>query len=324
LILATSSQMNKSDVCGIVVTYHPDADFPVRLGRVSSQVDAVIIVDNGSADAAVRMLHEIAENRAISLVLNSANFGIARALNIGIQRAADLGYHWVLLFDQDSRAHDGLLDLLLAVRESHSEKERLAVIGSGYRDLRNGSVEPNVDVSLDNQWDQVEWVITSGSLLSLAAYSAIGPFREEFFIDCVDLEYCIRARANGYCIINTRRSLMSHVIGAPTQHKVLWMKKWTTNHSADRRYYRARNDTVMLREYGNYKWGSWRIKSFFRSFRTCKRILLYEHGKAKKIIAVIHGWWDGVHGNMGPRSKLPPLEHKLAEKTADGTHLNGA
>jgi len=37
-------------------------------------------------------------------------------------------------------------------------------------------------------------VITSGSLLPLATYADIGPFREEFFIDFVDTDYCFRAR----------------------------------------------------------------------------------------------------------------------------------
>lgn len=303
--------MNKSDVCGIVVTYHPDADFPVRLSSVSTQVGALIIVDNGSTEPEVRVLREIAARSGISLMLKSENLGIAHALNVGIRQAATLGYRQVLLLDQDSRVHEDMLDALLIVQESHPEKERLAVIGSGYRDPTRGPAEPNSHSASGNRWEEVEWVINSGSLLSLAAYSVIGPFREEFFIDCVDLEYCIRARASGYRVINTRQSLMLHVVGAPTQHKLLWMKKWTTNHSADRRYYRARNDTVVLREYGNYKWGSWTIKSFFRSLRTVKRIVLYERAKGDKIIAVIHGWWDGVHGNMGPRRKLPLIEGRL-------------
>ena len=303
--------MNKSDVCGIVVTYHPDADFPVRLSSVSTQVGALIIVDNGSTEPEVRVLREIAARSGISLMLKSENLGIAHALNVGIRQAATLGYRQVLLLDQDSRVHEDMLDALLIVQESHPEKERLAVIGSGYRDPTRGPAEPNSHSASGNRWEEVEWVINSGSLLSLAAYSVIGPFREEFFIDCVDLEYCIRARASGYRVINTRQSLMLHVVGAPTRHKLLWMKKWTTNHSADRRYYRARNDTVVLREYGNYKWGSWTIKSFFRSFRTVKRIVLYERAKGDKIIAVIHGWWDGVHGNMGPRRKLPLIEGRL-------------
>jgi rhamnosyltransferase len=292
--------MNQSDVCAIFVTYHPDAGFPDRLRSISPQVGALVIVDNGSTDTEIGMLRGIVGNGTISLVLNSENLGIARALNIGIQRAALLGYHWVLLLDQDSLVHHDLLETLLAVCESHPEKERVAVIGAGYRDLRSASAEPNTRAAL---WDEVDWVITSGSLLSLAAHSVIGPFRDEFFIDYVDIEYCIRARASGYYVLNTRRSLMSHSIGVPTQHTLLWTKKWTTNHSADRRYYYARNDTVMLREYGNYRWGSWAIKSFLRSFRTCKRIMLYEQAKAGKLIAVFHGWWDGLHGNMGARRR---------------------
>ena len=54
---------------------------------------------------------------------------------------------------------------------------------------------------------------------------------------------------------------MSHAIGAYSQHSWLGMNKWTTNHSPDRRYYIARNDTVMLREYGNYVFGLWALKS---------------------------------------------------------------
>jgi hypothetical protein len=84
---------------------------------------------------------------------------------------------------------------------------------------------------------------------------------------------------------------------------VLWTGKWTTNHSPDRRYYFARNDTVMLREYGNYGALGWAWKSLCRSLRQCKRIALYENKKADKIAAVIHGWWHGMLGTLGPRRK---------------------
>jgi rhamnosyltransferase len=94
---------------------------------------------------------------------------------------------------------------------------------------------------------------------------------------------------------------MSHAIGEPTRHAVLGVSKWTTNHSPDRRYYIARNDTVMLREFGGYPLGAWALKSLGRRVRTCKRILLYERFKARKVAAVAAGWWDGVRGRMGPR-----------------------
>jgi rhamnosyltransferase len=261
-----------------------------------------VIIDNGSEDAEVAMLRTAAQG-GIRLILNPENLGIARALNLGVQQAADLGYRWALLFDQDSRIHDDLLDTLLAVYESFPEKERLAVIGSGYRDLRTELDNPSTDEAEvpAGRWSEAEALITSGSLLSLAAYSVIGPFRDDFFIDLVDNEYCVRAKARGYRLINSRRPLMSHSVGAPTLHKWLWMTKMTTNHSADRRYYFARNDTVMLREYGNYKWGFWALKSFSRRLRTVKRIMLYEEAKAGKAVAVVQGWWDGIRGAMGAR-----------------------
>jgi rhamnosyltransferase len=106
---------------------------------------------------------------------------------------------------------------------------------------------------------------------------------------------------------------MSHAIGSPTLHKVFWVKKWTTNHSPDRRYYIARNNTVILREYGNFRAGMWALKSLSRCLRQCRRIALYEPTKTRKIVAVMHGWWDGIRGHMGPRK--PQRGASTADRT---------
>jgi rhamnosyltransferase len=285
-------------VCAVVVTYHPDAEFPARVNRILTQVGAVVLVDNGSGEAAHSMLNGLSANPKITLVSNGSNLGVARALNIGLQRAATLRFAWVLFLDQDSSPHRDMVCMLVAARAAFPDPARLAVVGSGFEE---NEAEPAGGEPPGNAWEEVESVITSGSLISLATHAAIGPFREEFFIDYVDTEYCFRARAKGYRIIKTRTPLMSHAIGAPTQHGVLWMNKWTTNHSADRRYYIARNDTVMLREYGRYALGLWALKSLARRLRTCKRILFYERMKRQKIAAVAAGWWDGVRGRLGPR-----------------------
>ena len=288
-------------VCAIVITYHPDEALPERLERLYPQVQGVIIVDNGSTDAERRMLRGIGENPAVELIFNAGNLGVARALNIGIRRAGALGHASVLLLDQDSCVAQDMVQTLLAAQASFPDNERLAVIGSGFHEIKPSPELATAAPSDD--WVEVKSTITSGSWLPLAAYSAIGPFREELFIDHVDTDYCLRARTKGYRVIKTRKELMSHAIGSPTQHATPWGKKWTTNHSPDRRYYFARNDTVMLREYGNYGTAGWLWKSFRRSLRQCKRIALYEDGKSGKIGAVIHGWWDGIHGKMGPRKQ---------------------
>jgi rhamnosyltransferase len=168
-----------------------------------------------------------------------------------------------------------MLHTLSAIVASFPDRERLALVGSNFRDSNERASEraPGTaarqppDEPSDDRWEDVDCVITSGTLLPLAAHSAIGPFREEFFIDYVDEEYCLRARAKGYRVIRSRKQIMQHTIGAPTVHKTLWIRKWTSNHTPDRRY-----------------------------------IALYERTKTRKIAAVMQGWWDGVRGNMGPRN----------------------
>ncbi len=81
------------------------------------------------------MLREFAANPMITLVLNLANLGIARALNIGIRRAVTLGYQWALLLDQDSLVEDDMVQVLFAVHAAFPDKDRLAVVGSGFRDV---------------------------------------------------------------------------------------------------------------------------------------------------------------------------------------------
>ena len=292
---------NGKEVCAITVTYHPNSEFPARVSRVLRQVSALVIVDNGSDADEIKMLRELAANPMITLVLNLDNLGIARALNIGIQRAGTLGSKWALLLDQDSRVDDDMVRVLFAVHAAFPDRDRLAVVGSGFREVNKTLQEPD-DAILDNAWEEVESVITSGSLIPLKVHAAVGDFREEFFIDYVDAEYCFRARAKGYRVIKTRKPIMSHMIGAITWHSVLGIKKYTFNHSADRRYYIARNDTVMLREYGHYVLGLWALKSFGRCVRACKRIALFEQMKTPKMVAVAQGWWDGVRGHMGPRA----------------------
>jgi rhamnosyltransferase len=288
-------------VCAVVVTYHPDHDFPARLSRILPQVAATFIIDNGSSDAEMNMLRGVAAGGAVTLVCNLENLGVATALNIGARRAVAEGFTWALLLDQDTEVDHDMVDGLAATHASCPDGDRIAIVGSRFRDTKGQSSEP---IRLDSKgelWEEVESVITSGSLLSLRAYSSIAPFREEFFIDYVDTEFCFRARAAGYRVIQTRRPLMSHTVGAPTPHNLPWTTKWTTNHSPDRRYYIARNNTALLREYGAPGGGSWQLKSFVRSFRLVKRIAMYEQGKTKKIYAVWQGWWDGVRGHMGPR-----------------------
>ncbi len=92
-----------SGICAVLVSFHPDPDLPGRVDRILAQVGALVIVDNGSgAEASADARRNWRAIRASRSCSNGANLGVARALNIGIERRARLGYGWVLLLDQDS------------------------------------------------------------------------------------------------------------------------------------------------------------------------------------------------------------------------------
>ncbi len=305
------------DVCAVLVSFHPDAALPRRVAAVAAQTGGAVLVDNGSDAGTLEMLRELAAaDRRIEVIENRANLGVARALNLGAARAAERGFTWLLLLDQDSEVEPELVEALFTARAAFPDPERLALIGAGFEEparRRPDHAAPasaaGADAAEDPPggtlglppWQEVETAITSGSLLSVATYRRIGAFRDELFIDYVDVDYCRRARAAGYAIAITRRPLMAHAIGAPTAHRWLWLEKWTRNHSVDRQYYIARNDTVMLREGGRYPYGAWALKSLARRLRSAKRVLLYEDAKARKLAALGHGWWDGLRGHLGPR-----------------------
>lgn len=290
-----------NEVCAVAVTFHPDSGLLARCRSVLRQVGRLIVVDNGSSEREISMLQELASHPGVMLIRNSDNFGVAQALNCGMGRAIALGFTWVLLLDQDSRVDDDMVRRLIAIRAAFPDRDRLALIGSRFR--LEDEAPPDPSDAGDTGWEETELVITSGSLLSMAAYAAIGPFREEFFIDHVDTDYCFRARAAGYRVISTVKPTMTHSIGSMTSHRMLWLEGRTHNHAADRRYYIARNGTVILRDYGNYPLGSWAIKSFTRCLRLCEPIALYERRKLQKIMAVAQGWWHGIRGHMGPRPR---------------------
>ncbi len=291
-----------ASVCALVVTYNADAGFPERLRRIARQVGGVIVVDNGSDHATTEMLRACTALPSITLVLNAENFGIARAFNIGIEQAVARGFSAVLLMDHDTSVNEDMIEELLKVEAAYPARAELAVIGSGFHDDNTEASQARVFAAAD-AWAEVETVISSGSLIPLASHAIVGPFREELFIDYVDVDYCLRARAKGLRVIKTTKPLMSHSIGASTRQRWLWTNKWARNHSPDRRYYIARNDTVMLREHGHYVLGMWAMKSLGRRVRACRRIALYESMKVAKIVAVVQGWWDGVRGRLGPRPR---------------------
>ncbi|MBI3945544.1 MAG: glycosyltransferase family 2 protein [Armatimonadetes bacterium] len=301
-MITMDSAPSKDTTCAVVVTYHPDSGLPGRLARLAEEVDRILVVDNASGPADLGVVKRAAAQLPLDLILNQTNLGIATALNQGLQWAISHGYQWVLTFDQDSTP---MTPMLAAMREAYlgAGGHRVAVIGSLYvvASPCNEGEHGTADGAMAGtpRWQECATVITSGSLLSTAAHTVVGPFRDEFFIDLVDLEYCLRARRKGFRVLITRDSSIRQPLGSPTEHRFLGRRIVVTNHSPLRRYYHARNLVAVAAEYwrGEREWAADGLR---RQLRMVFWILLFERRKAAKIAHIALGVWHGMRRRFGP------------------------
>jgi rhamnosyltransferase len=282
-------------VCAVFVTYFPDVGFVERLRQLVPQVAKVVIIDNTSAkSSALDMKRLVDEFPQVAVVENRANKGIAAALNQGLDFAASEGYEWILTLDQDTRCHPEMVPTLLRVSETCQPKP--LVIGSNYFDPQaNKTKVPNGHQ--DGDYLEQKTVITSGSLIDVRMARSIGGFREDFFIDQVDHEFCLRARAHGHVIVISRKPVMTHSVGRLGGVRLPFLGI-LPNHPPVRKYYIARNTVVTVSNYWRTE-PAWCARRLVRLLLGFIEMALLEQQRARKAYAFVCGVNDALHKQMG-------------------------
>jgi rhamnosyltransferase len=143
--------------------------------------------------------------------------------------------------------------------------------------------------------------MTSGNLLNLDAVASIGPFEEKLFIDCVDMDYCLRLRRAGFRIIRDHSVGLQHSLGDFRTGKVGSIRIGYSNHNAGRRYYITRNKIYLLKKYFRFdpRLGWLVIRSMAGD---TLRILLFEHNKFGKLSAILTGLRHSLTNHYGSYS----------------------
>lgn len=248
-------------VCAVVITYEPDSRTSQLLEALAPQVESLVVVDNGSAPAAATELAAGCERVGAQLIELDENTGIAHAQNVGIARAREIGATHVLLSDQDSLPNPGMVAALLAA----CADPNVAAAGPYIREAKPGGDEL---VYVDRTWgprransDELAggtvtaaFLLASGCLIPLRVLDEVGPMNEAYFIDHVDLEWCLRARKAGYRMVVPTQAVLHHSLGDATV-KLPGRKQPVHVHGPLRCYYLSRN-TIFLLGSGllNWRW----------------------------------------------------------------------
>lgn len=226
-------------IASIIVTFNPNeqrfSDVVTAALRVS---DIIYVVDNRSSNLEniCRICKEHIGTGKFDLVKLDGNFGIASALNEGVKKCLSGGpIDFVLTLDQDS-----------VINITRVELERYIENASILFGNRIGaiSLSHTGHIGLSEEFKQVDYGIISGMLTKTELFKRGLRYRDEFFMDQVDLDLSFQIAKMGRNIISTRERTIDHELGEMVRR----FGKRISIESDWRLYLLLRNSTALLRE----------------------------------------------------------------------------
>lgn len=298
-------------VVAILVSYNPVLGLLQKvLDSVCSQVDNLIIVDNGSRNGVAEWVESASIGNVICISMG-VNIGVAAALNVGISRGYELGGRFALLMDQDSIPRATMVaDLRASYDKLVASGQQVGAIGPQTVDRDSGRIGAHarfarmhvgrVDCAEDGSPVAVDFLITSGSLIPMAVLTDVGCMDEGLFIDHVDTEWVLRAKARGYQVFGDCKARLEHSIGE--RRRRVWLFRWREIpiHAPFRYYYIFRNSILLYRR--PYMVRAWKRVVIGRLIQVLLFIAVVGPQRGAKVRMIIKGLWDGWRGVQGVRT----------------------
>jgi rhamnosyltransferase len=251
---------DSSAICGVMVTYHPaEEGLRTALGRASSSLDRLIVVDNSTEAESQERIDRVVEqvgatqNGSLPLILpRVGNQGLARALNAGLSQGLREGYPLFLLLDQDSVLAPGAPAALAAAHRRLAARDAAVELAARNVEASPTGLQSRLEEifygaggSLATDVRPCALAMTSGLLLSPESIRAVGPFDESLFLDAVDHEYCLRSRRRGVPLYAVPQAEIHHALGRPI------VARWgpfevLLRQAEERRLYYSTRDTLRV------------------------------------------------------------------------------
>lgn len=304
-----------ADIGGMVVTYFPDRDFGLRLAAIARETNPVVVVDN-SADETVRiLLREICAAQGARLLENATNLGLGAALNQAVGALGE-SVEWAIAFDQDSMPEAGFS--LASRRAAERFGNDMAAVGANWSDeARPGFGSRHLRRHAEFPWffqrsearedlPDVTCVITSGTLFHLPTVRRLGGFAAPLFLDLVDTEFCLRARAAGRRVGVAAAARLQHRRGNKRPVAFCGVTFWPAFQPPSRLEGLFRNRVRLFRRYA-WKFPHWALFELAFAAKILAEIIFLEDQKLAKLRACLRGTERGL---VEREKAFVPLPHK--------------
>ena len=305
---------NTQHACGTVTaavtTYEPNLQtLEAQFSRLAGQVDTLLVIDNGSTNAA-DVAQLVSQFPFAQFTGSGENRGLGWAHNEGLRRALAEGADAVLLLDQDSLPSEGMVAVLhhALVQQRHLGV-RTAAVGARYLGTDQG--HPSYFVQFGRlhfrrcfcskahagKLIRADMLISSGTLFSREALEAVGLMDEGLFIDHLDTEWFLRAGALGWQSFGVCDALMDHGLGDRTVR--VWLGRWRhlPVHQPFRYYYVYRNSLLLWRR--DYPSRRWKHTDILRLAKMFFVFAFFTGQRLKNLTMMLRGLRDGLAGKTG-------------------------
>lgn len=282
--------LQPEDVGAVVVLYRPGTDTVFNLSEYAIGFGRMWAIDN-SEEPDAQIVAAISAIPKVEYVSMHGNSGLGTALNAGIARAKDAGFAWAVTFDQDSSPDARMLYELLRCASSCLATREVGLVSPVLR-LENGPAETGYEGCRD-----ALTTITSGSLVSVAAWEKVGGFDEDLFIDQVDHEFCLRLHAAGLAVLECGSAFLEHRMGEMRQRR-LRGPVYVSNHSALRRYYITRNRFAVSQRF-RAQFPEFSAREMSAQRHELMKVVLLEDHKLEKLLMSWRGYRDFRRGVTG-------------------------
>lgn len=273
-------------LCAVVTSYYPDLEeIEKNILSYLHGVDKLIIWENTPKnESKIDSIAVKFNSEKIEIRTTGQNEFLAKPFNICVEWAKENSFTHFLTLDQDSRFEDG-----------HFEKY-LELIKNRNNDLIAVFAPNAVNLDASTEVLELQAAMTSGSIMPVKIFDIVGKYNEDFVIDLVDTDFCLRAADNGFKIICFTKINLIHHLGNAIKTK---MGLFLNNYSAQRTYYIARNCFLLWKLYPDFY--TPQQKYYFCKYKIVYRLakIFFEKNSKKKLKAIILGVIHGLQGRTG-------------------------
>lgn len=256
----------------------------------------IIVVDNGSIDGSTRRLKEEYPN--VNIIKNDRNLGFAGGMNVGIEKALENGYDYVLLLNNDVTFPDkealgkmvnkmeknedvGVLSPL--VNKQPTGRSNVTNTVSSFRIGRTRLLNENLNY--DNMAYNCHYCC---ALIPSEILESVGHLPEQYFLYYEDIHHGAEIEDAGYWLATDITTYVYHEENATTG----------SNHDSLISYYVTRNRLLFCRNrLSSFILMIWFLLYLFQTTGTFLKQFLMGNGKGAK--ATILGLIDGLRRKNG-------------------------